>query len=72
MSSPLSPTSDGAGRARQPELPISPLAGEMPGRAEGGLAPTFATSLAKKALTPAGTAHPCCVPPVPRTAPASS
>ncbi|TPN17152.1 lytic murein transglycosylase [Mesorhizobium sp. B2-1-3] len=35
-SSPPSPTADVAERTPTPILPISPLEGEMPGRAEGG------------------------------------
>ncbi|TPK96776.1 lytic murein transglycosylase [Mesorhizobium sp. B2-4-16] len=36
LSSRLSPIANVAGGALAPKLPISPLAGEMPGRAEGG------------------------------------
>ncbi|CDX13703.1 hypothetical protein MPLB_1300011 [Mesorhizobium sp. ORS 3324] len=39
MSRPLSPLIDVAGRAPPAELLISPLAGEMAGRAEGGAVP---------------------------------
>ncbi|RWC57657.1 MAG: lytic murein transglycosylase [Mesorhizobium sp.] len=35
-SSPLSPTTDVAERSEAPNLPISPLEGEMSGRTEGG------------------------------------
>ncbi|TIN17797.1 MAG: hypothetical protein E5Y31_28670 [Mesorhizobium sp.] len=37
MSSPLSPIADVAENAPQAKLPISPLAGEMSGRTEGGV-----------------------------------
>ncbi|TIP27682.1 MAG: lytic murein transglycosylase [Mesorhizobium sp.] len=36
MSLPLSPIANGAGCATRSKLPISPLAGEMSGRTEGG------------------------------------
>ncbi|RUU58953.1 lytic murein transglycosylase [Mesorhizobium sp. M2C.T.Ca.TU.009.01.2.1] len=42
MSSRLSPISNGAGLGGAPKLPISPLAGEMSGRTEGGAwAPSY-------------------------------
>ena len=39
MSPPPSPTMDVAGKAPSAKLLISPLVGEMPGRAEGGAVP---------------------------------
>ncbi|RWL82225.1 MAG: lytic murein transglycosylase [Mesorhizobium sp.] len=39
LSPSLSPIAKVVGEAGAPMLPISPLAGEMPGRAEGGAVP---------------------------------
>ncbi|TIQ33255.1 MAG: lytic murein transglycosylase [Mesorhizobium sp.] len=49
----LSPISNAASVSEAPELPISPLEGEMPGRAEGGASrPLMRLEGASRPLTP--------------------
>ncbi|RWP64827.1 precorrin-3B synthase [Mesorhizobium sp.] len=54
LSSPLSPITGVAGRAAASELPISPLAGEMSGRTEGGAQDRLPVKLSEPIPSPIG------------------